>query len=216
MTRGAVVGRLGVVFFAGLLAWTAAGQAGAAPKYGNAPPNDAAATSVAIRGVGDVFLLRGFADVFSRGLDEMAATLNHQGIDAEVTNHNSWRTVAMEIVDRQRRLGRRPVVLVGHSLGANAVIQVAELLKREHITVQYMAIFAATGPDPVPSNVRRVDNFYFARNGWGEPVAGARDFSGTLNNRDYSTADGIGHFNIDKQPQIQREVLAKIIRYVRP
>ena len=104
-------------------------------------------------------------------------------------------------------------MLVGHSLGANAVIQIAELLKKEHITVQYMAIFAATGPDPVPSNVRRVDNFYFATNGWGEPVRGARDFSGSLNNRDYSSAEG-GHFNIDKQPQIQREVLAKIIRYV--
>ena len=107
-------------------------------------------------------------------------------------------------------------MLVGHSLGANAVIQIAELLKKEHITVQYMAIFAATGPDPVPSNVRRVDNFYFATHGWGEPLTGARDFSGTLRNRDYSSADGVGHFNIDKQPEIQREVLAKIIRYVQP
>ena len=40
-------------------------------------------------------------------------------------------------------------------------------------------------------------------------------FAGKLTNRDYSTADGVGHFNIDKQPQIQREVLAKIVRYAR-
>jgi thioesterase domain-containing protein len=214
MMRGAVFRRL--IFFAAVLAWGAVGHADAAPRHGIVRSSEGRVISVAMSGAGEVFLLRGYADVFSRGLDQMAATLNHQGIDAEVTNHLSWRAVALEIIDRQKRSGRKPVVLVGHSLGANAVIQIAELLKKEHITVQYMAIFAATGPDPVPSNVRRVDNFYFATKGWGEPVSGARDFSGSLNNRDYSRAGGIGHFNIDKQPQIQREVLAKIVRYVQP
>ena len=189
--------------------------AGARPKAGVNPSSGRTATEVARHKTGEVFLLRGFADVFSRGLDAMAATLNRRGIDAEVTNHNSWRAIALEIIHRQRRSGPRPVVLVGHSLGANAVIQIAELLKKEHITVQYMATFAATGPHPVPSNVRRVDNFYFATHGWGEPLTGARDFSGRLSNRDFSDAEGVGHFNIDKQPAIQREVLARIMRYAR-
>jgi thioesterase domain-containing protein len=202
MMRGTAVRRL--ILFAVFLASTA-GQADTAPRH----------VAHASRS-GYVFLLRGFADVFSRGLDQMAATLDRQGIDVEVTNHNSWRSVALDIIDRQRRFGRRPVVLVGHSLGANAVIQIAELLKKEHINVQYMALFAATGPDPVPSNVRHVDNFYFATKGWGEPLTADAGFSGRLRNRDYSTADGVGHFNIDKQPQIQREVLAKIVRSVQP
>lgn len=213
MTGRTLVQCLAMIFVGTVLA--SAGQAGTTPGRGVAPSSDDRVTTVAITRVGDVFLLRGYADVFSRGLDQMAATLNHQGIDAEVTNHLSWRAVALEIIDRQKRRGPRPVVLVGHSLGANAVIQIAELLKKQHITVQYMAIFAATGPDPVPSNVRRVDNFYFSTNGWGEPVTGARDFSGTLRNRDYAAARGVGHFNIDKQPEIQRAVLASIMRYVR-
>ena len=187
--------------------------AGARPKAGVSPPNGRTTTEVARHKTGEVFRLRGFADVFSRGLDAMAATLNRQGIDAEVSNHNAWRAIALDIIASQRRSGPRPVVLIGHSLGANAVIQIAELLKKEHITVQYMATFAATGPHPVPSNVRRVDNFYFATHGWGEPLTGATDFSGRLSNRDFSDAEGVGHFNIDKQPAIQREVLARIIRY---
>jgi thioesterase domain-containing protein len=188
-----------------------AAPAGAGPKAAG----DRATVHVARYKTGDVFLLRGFADVFSHGLDAMAATLHRQGIDATVVNHNSWRAIALEIIDRRQRSGPKPLVLVGHSLGANAVIQIAELLKKEHITVQYMATFAATSPDPVPSNVRRVDNFYFATHGWGEPLTGARDFSGRLSNRDFSDAQGVGHFNIDKQPAIQREVLARIIRYAR-
>ena len=217
MMRCDAVRRLGtMIVSAVIVGLVATAPVDAESRPGIAPSNEDVVIPVAIGRVGDVFLLRGFGDVFSRGLDDIAATLNHQGIDAEVTNYNLWRSVALEIIDRQRRSGPKPVVLVGHSQGANAVIQVAGFLKREHITVQYMAIFAATGPDPVPSNVRRVDNFYFATNGWGEPLTGAQGFSGTLSNRDYSTADGIGHFNIDKQPEIQREVLANIIRYVQP
>ena len=77
-----------------------------------------------------------------------------------------------------------------------------------------MATLAATGPDPVPSNVRRIDNFYFATNGWGEPWFPGRGFLGSLRNLDYSDDSDVGHFNIDKQPKIQRELLVNIIRYV--
>lgn len=205
-------------FGAAVLAIVFGGMAGiltaaAAPVAAVTSVDDTVAT-VAASARGDVYLLRGFGDVFSRGLDAMAATLNSKGIDAEVTNHDAWRRIAQEIIDKQRRMGPRPVVLVGHSLGANAVVEIAEMLKKRHITVQYMVTLAATGPDPVPSNVRRVDNFYFATNGWGEPVKGAADFSGSLTNHDFSNVDGVGHFNIDKQPAIQREILARIISAV--
>jgi thioesterase domain-containing protein len=214
MPGGAVAGGLRAMILVAFVLGLAV-PAGAGPKARVNPSSDRATIDVTRHKTGEVFLLRGFADVFSRGLDAMAATLNRQGIDAKVTNHNSWRAIALEIIGRQRRSGPRPVVLVGHSLGANAVIQIAELLKKEHITVQYMATFAATGPHPVPSNVRRVDNFYFATHGWGEPLTGAGDFSGRLSNHDFSDAEGVGHFNIDKQPAIQREVLARIIRNVK-
>ena len=112
-------------------------------------------------------MLRGIADVFSRGLDSMAATLIRQGIDARVTNHSTWARVAQQIIADRKRYGGRPVVLVGHSLGANAAIRIAERLQRANIPVAYIATLAATDPDPVPSNVRRVDNYYFKIRGLG-------------------------------------------------
>ena len=164
---------------------------------------------------GEVYLLRGFADVFSRGLDEMAENLGADGVDAHVVSHVQWRMVLRDILSDREQFGPRPIVLVGHSLGANAAIQVAEELRKRRIAVQYLVTLAATAPDPVPSNVMRADNFYFRTNGWGEPLVPAAGFTGSLRNLDFSDADGVGHFNIDKQPAVQRELLANIEFYAR-
>lgn len=177
---------------------------------GVAAPRTARATA---GGHAEIYLLRGFADVFSRGLDAVAATLQRQGVKATVLNHNSWGLVARRIIADQARFGRRPVVLVGHSLGANAIIRIAERLKQADIAVQYMATLAATDPDPVPSNVGRVDNYFFETNGWGRKLTGGKGFSGTLRNRDYSHSHGVGHFNMTEQPAIQRELVRNIARY---
>jgi len=160
---------------------------------------------------GEVYLLRGFADVFSRGLDEMGAELRTAGVEAHVQSHYTWRSVARDIIADRRNGMSRPVVLVGHSLGANAVISIAEKLAAEGIAVDYMATFAATDPDPVPANVRRVVNYYFATNGWGEPLVAGRGFTGALSNRDFSQSATVGHFNIDKQRPLQAEVVASVL-----
>ena len=55
----------------------------------------------------------------------------------------------------------------------------------------------------------------YATDGWGEKLVGEKDFRGSIENRDYSKAAGIGHFNIDDQPDIQAEVVGKVLRYLR-
>src|SRR3954451_7952608 len=87
---------------------------------------------------GEVYMLRGFGDVFSRGLDQLAQSLSADGIEAHVVSHGQWRMVLRDILQDRQRSGARPIVLVGHSLGANAAIQIAEELKKRHISVQYL------------------------------------------------------------------------------
>ncbi|AEW15698.1 Thioesterase domains of type I polyketide synthase or non-ribosomal peptide synthetase [Brucella canis HSK A52141] len=94
----------------------------------------------------DVYLLRGFADIFSTGIDEIGAELQAAGVNAHVQGHAAWRLVLNRIVADQQKNGHLPVVLIGHSLGANAAIYIAEELERRGIAVDYMATFAATGP----------------------------------------------------------------------
>lgn len=163
----------------------------------------------------EVYLLRGFADVFSEGLDQMGAALEARGIDAHVQGHRGWRSAARRIGEDHRRGLAGPVVLIGHSLGANAAIRMAEALQREGIAVDLLITLAATAPRPVPGNVRRAVNYYFQKHGWGEPLVATPSFRGRLLNKDYSGMAEVGHFNIDKQRSVQAEILSLTVAAAR-
>lgn len=165
---------------------------------------------------GDVYLLRGFADVFSRGLDELGRKLDGQGIRVHVISHGAWAPAADDVVANQKKYGHKPVILIGHSLGANAAILMAKRLRKENVQVQYLVTFAATAPDPVPDNVGKVDNFYFETNGWGEKVVAGAGFRGDLENNDYSQVHHVGHFNIEKQADIHDQIIHNVLRYMKP
>jgi thioesterase domain-containing protein len=74
-----------------------------------------------------------------------------------------------------------------------------------------MASFAATAPDPLPGNIRRVVNFYFSQHGWGLPLVPGPRFKGKLDNRDFAGIKEVGHFNIEKQRPLQAEVVRDIL-----
>src|SRR5689334_20372090 len=84
------------------------------------------AQHVSIRG-GRVILFRGaYFGLFSHGLDEIARDLRDEGIDATVLPHNDWQRVA-ETVPASRP--GHPVILVGHSFGADAAIHLSRDLR---------------------------------------------------------------------------------------
>jgi len=201
-----------------LIASSPAGEASAADRTLLPATRPAPGKIALVRSAyqGDVYLLRGFADIFSRGLDELGAKLSARGIRARVISHGSWESAAAAIIANQKRYGRKPVILIGHSLGANAAIRMAERLRQANISVQYLVTFAATDPDPVPDNVEKAANYYFATHGWGEKVVGARGFHGAMENNDYSLAVDIGHFNIEKQADIHTRIIRNVLRYIRP
>ncbi|MDD9910362.1 MAG: thioesterase domain-containing protein [Ahrensia sp.] len=165
---------------------------------------------------GDVYLLRGGGGgVFSKGLDQIGAKLNRSGIKAQVIAHGEWKAALDSIIANRKKHGRRPVVLIGHSFGANAAIRIAKGLEKQRIRVNYLVTFAATNPAPIPSNVRKVTNYYFATDGWGKAIRPGRGFRGNMKNIDFSKDKRVGHFNIEEQPRLQRQVINNTRRYVR-
>ncbi len=167
------------------------------------------------RFLGDIIFVRGGFNVFSAGLDQMAKTLVKKGIKSRVTQFTDTDSTVSTILRHQKQFGRKPVILIGHSLGANQVIRIAQILLKKRVRVNYMALFAATNPKPIPRNVIKATNYYFKTNGWGKPILRGKGTRGRIKNIDLSPAVGIHHFNIEKMPKLQRQVIRNILRRIR-
>ncbi len=165
---------------------------------------------------GDVYLVRGFANVFSRGLDRLGVIFNSRGIAAKVIPHTAWRAAAVKIYGNQKKYGPVPVVLIGHSLGANATIRIAEFLKKRNVKVQYLVTFEPTIRLDVPSNVRVAVNYFLSNSIMGESLKREPRSGGSFRNIDMVKVDGIGHFNIEENTRLQRTVLRNVLRYIQP
>jgi pimeloyl-ACP methyl ester carboxylesterase len=157
----------------------------------------------------DIYLMRGLFNIYSLGMDSLAARLRVQGYAPTVTTWDSAPAVAEQIIARYRRGDVRPLVLIGHSLGSNAVIQIANLLAQYNIPVGLAVTFDVTEPLVVPANVERFINFY-QRNGFGKVTSPAPDFKGEFSNVDLSADTRLNHITIDESPELQNIVMNRV------
>jgi hypothetical protein len=156
-----------------------------------------------------VDLFRGLADIFSRGMDTLTEKLNRQGYLARVYSTSGWSPAARRIADQYSRGHRAIIVLIGHSLGANATFDIANELDQQNIPVELIVTFDATSPRPVPKNVLHFVNL-FQQNGFGKQVTGGPEFKGELTNIDLTADTGLSHTTIDKSPRLHMMVMNKI------
>ena len=159
-----------------------------------------------------VVLLRGWFGVFSTGMDSLADELKAKGIHAQVAGHTSWKTAVSDIL-RERAAGKTgPLVLMGHSQGANNVIDMARALAAHNVRVDLLVTLVPLMQNPVPANVVRAINYYQSPGWWGSPLAADPGFHGKLTNIDVADDPTILHISIDKSARIysdiSREVLA--------
>jgi Thioesterase domain len=114
--------------------------------------------------IGQVILLRGILGVWSRGIDELAAEVNAAGIHATVFKHSQWESVAGKILESYKPGNHpEPLVLIGHSLGSDDALHIAEMLKNHGLQVDLLITFDPVNPPQVPGNVRTAVNYYQSR-----------------------------------------------------
>ncbi|HZC57077.1 MAG TPA: lipase [Xanthobacteraceae bacterium] len=181
---------------------------GVANLVGPAAAQTAAKAAVSPRQV-QVDLFRGLADIFSRGMDTLTERLNRQGFTARVYSTNGWQTAVRRIADRYARGDKDIVVLIGHSLGADATIDAANALNAQNIPVELIVTFDATHPHQVPKNVLHFVNFY-QNNGFGKQISPGPGFQGELSNVDLTADTSLSHVTIEKSPRLHAQVIAKI------
>src|SRR5437879_7627575 len=177
----------------------------------NALTNPASAASGA-----HVYLLRGVLNIFSLGLDEIAAKLQQQGITVTVANYLSWASLAEEAAAEYKSGRTKTIILVGHSSGATALPDMVARLDQLGAPVKLAIGLDSVFRTSLTGRVGRYINFYVA-NGNGEPVATTAQFRGNLENVDVGRL-GMGHLTIDKSEVMQRKVISAIdaVAFSRP
>jgi pimeloyl-ACP methyl ester carboxylesterase len=199
---------MGIAIFLGSAAPALSQSATGPERQGGGPPSTRPLSPPATpseTGPARVYLLRGWMNVFSLGMDELAQKLAREGIPASVRNHVEQQEIVAEIAARYRAGDHRPIILIGHSLGADAVMLMSEQLGRQGVPVALVVLFDGTQPMVVGENVARVMNItqHVA-------ITPGPGFHGELETINESGDASVSHTTIDKSPRLQAAVIDKI------
>lgn len=176
---------------------------------------------------GHVYCILGWLGIWSRGMDVIAQRVETElGVQATSLANQEWPKLA-SFVRTEHNAGRwsGPLILVGHSIGADDQIRVAKRLEAANIAVDLLILIDPTDPPTIPSNVRLCVNLFKS-----QPVVDyvpifrgirvhAVDPNRTVvENIDLRTTKVefdtrlINHFNIAKIDGVQDMVLAEIAK----
>ncbi len=168
---------------------------------------------------GNVYTMRGgLLGIFSTGMAILSKTLERDyNVHAFTTVYHDASGLSSYIIQHYNAGDLRgPIILVGHSLGANEQIKVADELAIEHVPVTLLITVDAGLPLKVPGNVKEVLNLYqptidpvFR----GVPLEAMDPQSTLIKNLDVSTIKSIhvNHFNISQNTTIQDIMIHKIL-----
>lgn len=161
---------------------------------------------------GRVIILRGLANIWSRGMDELARKFEAQGVSVILENHSVWHKLADDaITDYRKDKNVAPIIIIGHSLGGDAALVMSNWMVQNKVPVRLIVVFdAVADTHPLEGGIQEVINFY-KPHGYGQEVTGSKRFTGTITNVDMTERKDIDHLNIDKDQKLQDEVLAKTL-----
>ena len=168
---------------------------------------------------GIIYTMRGgLGGVFSKGMNHLEDTL------ADKYHVQAYSTVWFKAGGLSDSLIKRynagqlkaPIILVGHSLGANDQITVARNLSRAHVPVALLITIDAVLPLRISSNVQQVLNIYkpsFVPLFSGFSLKADDPELTHVENFNVNRVKGatVNHFTIDKAPYVQQLMLERIL-----
>jgi len=165
-------------------------------------------------GKSHVYLMRGLLNVFSLGLDSIAARLNQHGIQSTVHNHMQWMAVADEAIRACKSGAENEIIFVGHSLGASAVVEMADRLSAAGVRTALVVSIDPVTRTTAKGNAYRIINYYIS-SGVGKVVDRGASFHGSLQNVDIKNdpAQG-GHMFLTNSELVQQRVFNDVVAAV--
>ena len=110
------------------------------------------------RGGSHLYVLLGLNNN-SPGLSEFGGSIAQRGIPTTIRNYGEWPALAQDAIQQYQNGRLRSIMIVGHSLGGSAAVDMAAELGRAGIPVQLVVTLDPVGASQVPSNVRHSVNF---------------------------------------------------------
>ena len=178
--------------------------------------------------VGNVYLLRGFIGIWSTGIDALGKEINEAGIRATVYRNEQWKELRDVLLEKYKdQKVYEPLVIVGHSWGADHAVDIARALDEANIAVDLIITLDPVTPEAVPKNVKWCYNIYQTNGIWqGIPI-----FRGVaLEQQADATGKGIlqnlnirvdrtdllepdtDHYNIEKNMKVHAEVMKPLLK----
>lgn len=166
---------------------------------------------------GEVHTMLGGLGVFSTGMKELSSSVvETYNIPAPSGMWYNAGGVSRSIIAYYyKHKNHRPIILVGHSLGANEQIKVARNLNKAGVPVDLLVTVDAVSQTVVPPNVKHAMNFY--KPGYVPMFSGLKlravDPDKTrIDNINVATLKGVAvnHFTIDKNPVVQAMIMKEV------
>ena len=176
---------------------------------------------------GHVYCILGWLGIWSRGMDVIAQRIDAElGVQATSLGNQEWQKLA-SFVRTEHEAGRwsGPLILVGHSIGADDQVRVAKRLNQENVPVDLLILIDPTVPPVIPPNVRHCVNIFKSHPGLdtipafrGIKVRAADPARTLVENTNLRRTKVefdtrvINHFNIAKIKGVQDMVLTEIAK----
>jgi hypothetical protein len=170
---------------------------------------------------GEVHTMLGGLGLFSTGMKELSTSVvDKYEIPAPSDMWYNAGAVSRNIITYyQKHKNHRPIILVGHSLGANEQIKVARNLDRAGVPVDLLITVDAVSQTIVPPNVKHALNFY--KSGYVPMFSGLKlrainPEKTQVENINVAALKGVAvnHFTIDKDPVVQAMILDEVKKVI--
>ncbi len=176
---------------------------------------------------GNVYLLRGFLGIWSTGVDNIGKKVAASGVRASVYQEDQWQILCDAIIEKYKNApSAEPLVLIGHSYGADDAIKMARRLQQHNMIIDLIINLDTVTPPNVPTNVRHCYNIYQPNLldifPWFRGVKLEAEGVGYLQNvniraeRRDLLERGTDHFNIEKNNRIHAEIVRKVKEFCPP
>lgn len=176
---------------------------------------------------GQVYLLRGWNDLWSEGVDALAKRIAVEGVDARAYRASQGDDLAGALLERYAAdADPDPLVLIGFSFGADEAIRIARRFDAARRPIALLVTIDPVTPPDIPANVRAARNFYQS-NGvldalpWlrgvpvrgppGEDAAPGRVRNVDIRQRADLREPGTGHRTIAANAKVHSAIVAEVL-----